>query len=449
MIEHRGLLKTFAVLAFAVSLISFCQMDPEGPDVLCDGPGPVINIYPEDQDTIHETSVMLEWTCNDQSYDETFLEELIYYDIFFGERSGQMMPVAENLPDSFYTIDYLVPSTWYICSVYPNYLDVPVSTNCGVTWDFFVSEEVWPPGTPYDPSPASGAVDVAVDTDLSWSVYNPNGDVFSFDVYLDTLPDPELVVEDLDMTAYDPGILMGEKTYYWKVVVFSSPADSVAGPTWTFATISSQAEGVYARITFTSDIYYELFAIDEIRVRFDSSYAPYGPIDTLQADSVLVNGNQMDWNAYFGYYSYSEDPSLPWLVEGGAYVFNVYGNDFVPDLIRETEYLACSPMITSPASTDTVSINGFTTLWENFCPGFVTLVFIENGVDTTDVEFFTENDGQYDFDADDLAPLQGDPRYLNLAVIFQQSQNISAPGYDSRSEIYMRCNHSVLIYLEQ
>lgn len=367
--------------------------------------------------------------------------EPVTYDVHFGKSSDPEL-VSSHQSDTTFTPGPLALDQTYYWKVIS--YDTANKSVEGPLW-FFTTTDI-APGTPYAPRPSQDSTNVQIEGQLFWYVHNPSGEEFYYDVYLDTLPDPVKLEDSLGHRYTDYGPLQYARTYYWKVVVFRSPTDSVVGPVWNFQTIVP-TYGVYAKIMFDSRLMEGIFATEEIRVRFDSSYAPDGPIDTLAADSVKVNGNLMDYSSYGGIYYYAEDPSLRWLVNGGTYLFNVFGNSEVPAANCQTEFLECSPRITAPISLATVSTDGFSVTWEDYCAGSVLLTFVQSG-DTTDVSVRVNNDGAYDLTADDLAPLVGHPGYYDLTIINEVTDSLIASGYDSRSVMIKRSNHSVSVYVE-
>jgi len=107
-----------------------------------------------------------------------------------------------------------------------------------------------PPQQPSNPFPDDGAI--AQDTSLvvTWDCHDPDGETLvytdhngysqvrsalSFDLYLDTEPDPAEIVQSTNDYFYQARSLEFATTYYWKVVA-SDGEDSTHGPVWRFTT---------------------------------------------------------------------------------------------------------------------------------------------------------------------------------------------------------------------
>ena len=95
-----------------------------------------------------------------------------------------------------------------------------------------------PPDRPFSPSPVNGAIVQDLNSDLSWSGGDQDGDAVTYDVYFepnDSTPDV-LVSNDQSGLAYDPGTLSPNTHYYWRVVAQDEHGATTAGPVWVFTT---------------------------------------------------------------------------------------------------------------------------------------------------------------------------------------------------------------------
>jgi hypothetical protein len=94
-----------------------------------------------------------------------------------------------------------------------------------------------PPYVPGNPSPADGAADVWITSDLTWVGGDPNSaPVVTYDVYFeagDSTPDL-LLCDDASTTFCDPGTLAYSTDYYWQVVATDEHDASRTGPVWRF-----------------------------------------------------------------------------------------------------------------------------------------------------------------------------------------------------------------------
>lgn len=103
-----------------------------------------------------------------------------------------------------------------------------------------------PPGQASNPSPTSGAENVAVDVDLSWTA---GAGTESHDVYFGTdalnLP---LLSDSQSSTTFDPGILSNDTTYYWRIDE-KNDNGTTPGQVWSFTTQSAGSTVYVSDIT--------------------------------------------------------------------------------------------------------------------------------------------------------------------------------------------------------
>jgi len=95
-----------------------------------------------------------------------------------------------------------------------------------------------PPSQPTNPMPENGSIDIGIDTVLSWTCSDPDGDNLVYKAYFGTTDPPPFEQAGLTEATYDPGTLDYNTTYYWKVVAFDSYGDSAVSNVWNFTTES-------------------------------------------------------------------------------------------------------------------------------------------------------------------------------------------------------------------
>jgi hypothetical protein len=93
---------------------------------------------------------------------------------------------------------------------------------------------------PINPMPANNSVTVDIDTVLHWENGSPEVPVTSYKVYFGTKSSPSLVSTTTD-NFYDPGTLLPNKLYYWRVDVETASGNKT-GKTWAF--ITSNVTGI-------------------------------------------------------------------------------------------------------------------------------------------------------------------------------------------------------------
>jgi len=116
-------------------------------------------------------------------------------------------------------------------------------TDCDLGFKIFgnLDQQNNPPNIPNNPIPDNGENDVNINSDLSWSCSDPDGDTVYYDVYFeanDNTPD-EKVSNHQTSTSYDPGTLSYETTYYWQIIAEDEHGATTPGPTWHYTTKES------------------------------------------------------------------------------------------------------------------------------------------------------------------------------------------------------------------
>lgn len=105
-----------------------------------------------------------------------------------------------------------------------------------------------PPSAPSSPSPSNGSSNISLSQTLGWS----SSGATSYDVYFGTTQSPSIVSSNQAAATYNPGTLIAETTYYWKVEAKNAYGNTM-GALWSFTTQSSTPpSGEEARVILKS-----------------------------------------------------------------------------------------------------------------------------------------------------------------------------------------------------
>jgi hypothetical protein len=178
----------------------------------------------------------LSWIGGDPDPGDT-----VTYDVYFGTTSpppkviGNKTGASYNLPVLTYNTRYY----WKIVS-----WDNHGASSPGPIWSFTTEQQPNnPPNPPSNPVPTNGAIDVSINTDLSWTGGDPDpGDTVTYDVFFGTVSPPQKVNANQSATMYDPGILFYNTMYYWKIVAWDNHGASTVGSIWSFTTETGGSE---------------------------------------------------------------------------------------------------------------------------------------------------------------------------------------------------------------
>jgi uncharacterized protein (TIGR02145 family) len=94
------------------------------------------------------------------------------------------------------------------------------------------------PSIPFDPQPADGALDIAINSALSWSCTDPENNPLTFDVYFGTENPPAMVATAQTEVTFSPGLLAYSASYYWKIVAHDNHGNTSESTVWTFTTVT-------------------------------------------------------------------------------------------------------------------------------------------------------------------------------------------------------------------
>jgi len=111
-------------------------------------------------------------------------------------------------------------------------------TTTGTVWSFTTVAGGSAPGAASNPSPASGASNIAVSADLSWTA---GSGATSHNVYFgtDSTPDSGELKGNQSGTSYDPGTMAESTIYYWRIDEVNTYG-TTTGTVWNFTTIGQE-----------------------------------------------------------------------------------------------------------------------------------------------------------------------------------------------------------------
>jgi len=155
------------------------------------------------------------------------------FDVYFGD-STPPPKVSSNQSDMEYDPGELEFDTTYYWQIVV--WDDQGSSTSGSIWSFTTRGND-PPNEPSEPNPEDGETDVYINTDLSWTGGDPDGDDVTYDVYFGTSSPPPKVESNQSGTSYNPsGVLDFDTTYYWQIVAWDIFNYSSTGSIWSFTT---------------------------------------------------------------------------------------------------------------------------------------------------------------------------------------------------------------------
>ncbi len=113
---------------------------------------------------------------------------------------------------------------------------VEVIASVTSTLNFMLALLPSPPAKAISPGPVNGALNAPVNTDVRWT---DGGGAASYNVYFgtDSTPDNDEFIGNQEATAHDPGLLVYETTYYWRIDARNA-SGLTTGDVWSFTTKS-------------------------------------------------------------------------------------------------------------------------------------------------------------------------------------------------------------------
>lgn len=138
----------------------------------------------------------------------------------------------EGYLDEFRLALYELSDAWIKAS-YQNVIDILNFLDIGTEEDQNYNHA---PKLPSNPIPENGTIDVALDTVISWTCSDPDGDAIVYDVYFGNTTPLPLVSNNHSETTFDPDVLQLCTIYYWQIVAKDVYGASTEGPIWNFKT---------------------------------------------------------------------------------------------------------------------------------------------------------------------------------------------------------------------
>jgi uncharacterized protein (TIGR02145 family) len=189
-------------------------------------------VNPTDKATGIPVSTTLSWSCIDPDGDP------LTYDVYFGTASDPTNKVSPDQTSKTYSPPTLSGGVEYYWKIVAK--DNKNNSTTGPVWKFSTIAPInQPPSQPSIPNPVDKATDVSTSPTLSWTCSDPENDPLTYDIYLDSNPNPTTIVSPNQTSkSYVPSVLKAGTDYYWKVVAKDNKNNLAAGTIWRFTTTS-------------------------------------------------------------------------------------------------------------------------------------------------------------------------------------------------------------------
>ncbi|MFC1725382.1 hypothetical protein ACFL4T_07120 [candidate division KSB1 bacterium] len=270
-------------LSTAGHVWSFTTMDQQGPYEPS-------NPSPADGGTNISISSDLSWTGGGPS------GTIVEYDVYFGTINPPPLVSSGNSLPAYLPGNMSYETTYY-WQIVAKDIALSVSTQ-GAVWSF-TTEEDPTPYEPSNPSPADGASNISISSDLSWTGDGLSGTTVTYDIYFGTANPPPLVQSDNAAASYDPGSLSYSTAYFWKIVAKNDAAGlSTAGSVWSFTTQEEPAPyepsnpnpaDASTGISISSDLSWTGGGPSGTTVTYDIYFGTTNPPSLVQSDNSSVS----------------------------------------------------------------------------------------------------------------------------------------------------------------
>ncbi len=165
------------------------------------------------------------------------------------------------------------------------------------------------PEIPSDPEPSDGADLQTTGTDISWVCTDTDGDPLTYDIYFGTLANLPLVAAGQTETTYDPGTLLNNIQYVWKIIAHDNQGNLTEGPVWSFTTESGMCGDPFVdsrdgQIYQTVQIGYQCWMAENLN--FGQIIGNYNQIDNGIYEKYCYNETISNCDMYGGLYQWYE-----------------------------------------------------------------------------------------------------------------------------------------------
>jgi len=171
--------------------------------------------------------------------------DTVIYSLYFGTINPPPFKTSSVVSGSQTTI-IMIPGTLNPNTKY--YWKITAQDNYGETttgpiWNFTTTATNNPPNMPNNPNPTNYETDVWVETALSWTGGDPDGDFVTYDFYFGTNSTPPFKWNNANHTTLFPliGRLEYNTTYYWKIIAIDEHGATTSGPIWSFTTEAAKS----------------------------------------------------------------------------------------------------------------------------------------------------------------------------------------------------------------
>lgn len=197
-----------------------------------------------------------------------------------------------------------------------------------------------PPFLPLNPFPPDDTDNQCLNIMLSWYCSDPENDSLTYDVYFGTINPPELISSGQTDSSYNPGTLLYNTTYYWKIVARDNQSNQTEGPVWSFSTVSGSlpvlTTQLVSGITPTSAT-----SGGNITYEGSSPVISRGICWGLNQNPTINDSSTLDGEGTGSYISQMTGlfPSTNYYIR--AYATNDYGTAYGNEVIFQTTWNTC------------------------------------------------------------------------------------------------------------